>query len=111
MKIKTMPGKQRISAMAQGKYEAAMAGWAPDYADPLTFLETMTSENPQNTSHWKNKEFDQLIKDANGTLLTRLEERDRALKDAEELLLNDAAIAPIYQMGGTKLINPQVKNI
>lgn len=111
MKIKTMPGKQRISAMAQGKYEAAMAGWGPDYADPLTFLETMTSENPQNTSHWMNKEYDQLIKDANGKLLTRLEERDRALKDAEELMLNEAAISPIYQTGGTKLLNPQIKNI
>ena len=111
MKIKTMPGKQRINAMLTGDFEVGMAGWGPDYADPLTFLEIMTSDNPQNYGKWSNKKYDQLVKDANGKLLTDLDARDAALKEAEEIMLDDVAVAPIFQQGQTHLTNPQVKGL
>ena len=39
-------------------------GWSPDYPDPTAFLQTMTKNNAQNNTDW-NKEYDQLLKDAN----------------------------------------------
>lgn len=33
------------------------------------------------------------------------------MKEAEELLLNDAPVAPIYQKGEAHLTNPQVKGL
>ena len=39
------------------------------------------------------------------------EERNAAMKQAEELMLNDAPVAPIYQKGEAHLTNPQVKGL
>ncbi|WP_210143449.1 peptide ABC transporter substrate-binding protein [Staphylococcus sp. GDY8P94P] len=111
LKIKQLPFKQRVNQEHSETFEASLSGWGPDYPDPLTFLEIMTTGNPSNNTAWGNKKYDQLVKDANGKLLKKPEERNAAMKEAEELLLNDAPVAPIYQKGEAHLTNPQVKGL
>lgn len=111
MKIKQLPFKQRVTREQSGNYEASLSGWGPDYPDPLTFLDTMTTGNSQNNTGWGSKEYDKLTKEANGPLLKKTKERNAAMKKAEELLLHEAPIAPIYQKGEAHLTNPQVKGI
>ena len=111
MKIQQLPFKQRVNRELSQNYEASLSGWGPDYPDPLTFLNTMTTGNSQNKTGWSNKEFDKLTKEANGPLLKKPKEREAAMKKAEELLLHDAPVAPIYQKGEAHLTNPQVKGL
>ncbi|EKU48082.1 peptide ABC transporter substrate-binding protein [Staphylococcus massiliensis] len=111
LKVKQMPFKQRLTLEQNETYEASLSGWGPDYPDPLTFLNIMTTGNSNNNTGWSNKEYDQLVKDANGKLLTKPKERQAAMKKAEEMMLNDAPVAPIYQKGQAELINPQLKGI
>ena len=111
MKVKQLPFKQRVNQEHSETFEASLSGWEPDYPDPLTFLEIMTTGNPSNNTAWGSKKYDQLVKDANGKLLKKPEERNAAMKEAEELLLNDAPVAPIYQKGEAHLTNPQVKGL
>jgi oligopeptide transport system substrate-binding protein len=111
VKIKQMPGKQRISAELSGNYETTLSGWGPDYADPLTFLNIMTTGNSQNNTGWGSKKYDKMVKDANGKLLKKPEERDKTLKEAETYYLSEAPVAPIFQQGQAHLTNPQVKGI
>ncbi|WP_210145566.1 peptide ABC transporter substrate-binding protein [Staphylococcus sp. GDK8D75P] len=111
LKIKQLPFKQRVNQEHSEIFEASLSGWGPDYPDPLTFLEIMTTGNPSNNTAWGSKKYDQLVKDANGKLLKKPEERNAAMKEAEELLLNDAPVAPIYQKGEAHLTNPQVKGL
>ncbi|GEQ02071.1 MULTISPECIES: peptide ABC transporter substrate-binding protein [Staphylococcus] len=111
MKVKQLPFKQRVNQEHSETFEASLSGWGPDYPDPLTFLEIMTTGNPSNNTAWGSKKYDQLVKDANGKLLKKPEERNAAMKEAEELLLNDAPVAPIYQKGEAHLTNPQVKGL
>ena len=111
LKIKQLPFKQRVNQEHSETFEASLSGWGPDYPDPLTFLEIMTTGNPSNNTAWGSKKYDQLVKDANGKLLKKPEERNAAMKEAEELLLNDAPVAPIYQKGEAHLTNPQVKGL
>ena len=111
LKIKQLPFKQRVNQEHSETFEASLSGWGPDYPDPLTFLEIMTTGNPSNNTAWGNKKYDQLVKDANGKLLKKPEERNAAMKEAEELLLNDAPVAPIYEKGEAHLTNPQVKGL
>ena len=80
-------------------------------SDPTSFLETMTKGNAQNNTDWSNQEFDAMLKEANGPLLTKEKQRINKLREAEELLLNEAPVAPIYQQGGASLRNPQIKGI
>ncbi|MBO1199346.1 peptide ABC transporter substrate-binding protein [Staphylococcus simiae] len=111
VKIKQLPFKQRVEAELSMNYSMSLSGWGPDYPDPLTFLDTMRKGGSQNGTGWGNKEYDQLLDDANGKLLRKPEERFDAMRKAEYILLDDAAVAPIYQKGTTSLKNPQVKNI
>lgn len=97
MKVKQMPFKQKTNLELAGDFEATYSGWVPDYPDPTAFLQIMTTGNPQNNTDWSNKEYDKLIKDANGKLLQNEDERNATLQKAEEILLNDAPVAPIYQ--------------
>lgn len=111
IKIQQLPFKQRIAREQSENYDISLSGWGPDYPDPLTFLNIMTTGNSSNNTGWGNKAFDQMLKDANGPLLQKEQERNQTLIDAETLLLNDAPIAPIYQKGEAHLTNPQVKNL
>lgn len=111
MKIKQLPFKQRINQEHSETFEASLSGWGPDYPDPLTFLSIMTTGNASNNTGWGNKEYDKLIKDANGKLLQKPDERQAAMKKAEEIMLQEAPVAPIYQKGEAHLTNPQVKGL
>ncbi|MFQ3782371.1 peptide ABC transporter substrate-binding protein [Staphylococcus saprophyticus] len=111
LKIKQLPFKQRLNQESTEAFEASLSGWGPDYPDPLTFLNIMTTDNSNNNTAWSSKEYDKLVKDANGKLLKKPEERNAAMKQAEELMLNDAPVAPIYQKGEAHLTNPQVKGL
>ena len=71
----------------------------------------MTTGNAQNNTGWGSKEYDNLLKKANGELLQKPKERFATMRQAEELFLNDAPVAPIYQKGTATLRNPQVKGI
>ncbi|MBF1992020.1 MULTISPECIES: peptide ABC transporter substrate-binding protein [Staphylococcus] len=111
IKIQQLPFKQRVAREQSQNYEISLSGWGPDYPDALTFLNIMTTGNASNKTGWSNKTYDKLVKDANGVLLKDEEKRNESLVKAEELLLNDAPIAPIYQKGEAHLTNPQVKNL
>ena len=111
VKVKQLPFKQRLAAELSMNYSMSLSGWGPDYPDPLTFQETMRSGASQNNTGWSNKTYDKLLDEANGPLLLKEKERTAALQKAEEILLNDAPIAPIYQKGVTQLRNPQLKNV
>lgn len=111
IKIKQLPFKQRVAREHSENYDISFSGWGADYPDALTFLDIMTTGNSSNNTGWSDKDYDQMLKEANGPLLQKEQERNQTLVDAEERLLNDAPIAPIYQKGEAHLTNPQVKNL
>ncbi|MGV3243562.1 peptide ABC transporter substrate-binding protein [Staphylococcus sp. 11261D007BR] len=111
MKIQQLPFKQRVDREQSENYEVSLSGWGPDYPDPLTFLTIMTTGNASNNTGWSNKTYDEMVKKANGELLQDEEARNETLVEAEELLLDEAPIAPIYQKGEAHLTNPQVKGL
>ncbi len=75
-------------------YEIARAGWIGDYNDPMTFLDMWVSGNGNNDTGWSNAEYDALIQkasqEADGAKRTEL------LQQAEELLLTEGPVIPIY---------------
>ena len=47
--------------MTAGDFDLAMAGWGPDYDDPLTFADLFTSWNKNNRGAYSNPELDALV--------------------------------------------------
>ncbi|MFD3445687.1 ABC transporter substrate-binding protein [Microbacteriaceae bacterium 4G12] len=109
--IKQQPFKQKLDLESKMDYDFTYAGWGPDYPDPMTFLDMFETGNPHNEMSYSNPEYDQIIKDGKGKLLANPKDRLDQLAKAEKILLDDAAIAPIYQRGDAIIQRPYIKDI
>ncbi len=110
--IETMPKKNRLETMKKGEYELGLTRWGPDYADPMTYLELWTTDSNNNNGKWSNSEYDAIIKSAkDGELSLNPEKRWEELKKAEAMVMNEAAILPVYQKGNAVMIKAGVSGI
>lgn len=88
-------------------FEIADAAWIADYNDPMSFLYLQQSATgPQNYGDYKNPKYDALLSSADN-------EPDPArradyLAQAEQIMLHDAPVAPIYFYVSKNLVSPRV---
>ena len=89
-------------------YQISRAGWTGDYPDPNTFLDMWTSWSQQNQTGWADPKYDELIRKAAVTKdpSTRLE----VFQEAEEILMDQLPIIPIYIYTRVYALHPAVKN-
>ncbi|MFC9416710.1 peptide ABC transporter substrate-binding protein [Bacillus mobilis] len=111
IQIKQQPFKQKLQLEQTGDYDISMANWGPDYKDPISYLELFTTDNQNNKMNYSNRHYDELIKKAKSDLVLDQKKRWEALQEAERTLLEDAAIAPLYQMGSAYVQKNYVKGI
>jgi oligopeptide transport system substrate-binding protein len=91
------------------KYDISRAGWIGDFLDPFTFLSIWQSGDGNNQTGWSNPNYDSLLQ-------ASLRERDTAkrlalLKEAENLLLDELPVLPIYWYTRSILVRPEVKGL
>ncbi|MDH7998725.1 peptide ABC transporter substrate-binding protein [Bacillus cereus] len=111
IQIKQQPFKQKLQLEQTGDYDITMANWGPDYKDPISYLELFTTGNPNNKMSYSNPRYDELIKKAKTDLVLEPEKRWGALLEAEQVLLEDAAVAPLYHIGSAYVQKDYVKGI
>lgn len=78
--------------VAKLNYDFAGMGWYGDYNDPSSFLEPFVSDQGSIVTGWKNINYNQLLKKT--TLTLDEEKRYEYFKEAEEILIDNAVIAP-----------------
>lgn len=88
-----------------GNFDMIRYGFSADYPDPYTYLSVWRSDNAGNYGHYNNAEFDECIK---GSITTTGAERDELLLRAEEILITEAAICPLYEVVDTCMIRNNV---
>ena len=111
IQIKQQPFKQKLQLEQTGDYDITMANWGPDYKDPISYLELFTTGNPNNKMSYSNPRYDELIKKAKNELVLDSEKRWEVLREAEQVLLEDAAVAPLYHIGSAYVQKDYVKGI
>jgi oligopeptide transport system substrate-binding protein len=95
--LKVEPKKQRVADIQDGNYEVCLTRWGPDYADPMTYLNMWTTGCSNNYGLWSNSDYDAIIEECTtGDLCTDAEGRWSALYDAEQIIMENAVIAPVY---------------
>ncbi|WP_421384888.1 peptide ABC transporter substrate-binding protein [Bacillus salacetis] len=109
--ISQQPFKQKLEVEQKGNYDFSYAGWGPDYPDPMTFLDMFVTGSSYNQTGFSNEKYDQLINDAQTTLLDDPEKRWEALLEAERILMEEQAISPMFQDGSAYLQRDYVKNL
>lgn len=106
VQLENQEWKTFLDTRHQGTYDIARAGWCADYNEPSSFLNMMLSYSSSNTPHYKNTDFDKLMKQS--LQVKTDEERAKIYQQAETVLDNDSAIVPVYYYVSTRLVKPYV---
>jgi len=106
--IKQVPYRQRLDMEGAHDFEMVVTGWAPDYSDPMTYLELWTTNSGYNHGSYASNAYDEKIEFA----LTSTDRQARmdALFEAEKILLEDGAIMPLQLRRIAMLKNPKLVN-
>ena len=96
-----------LNSLHSKNYQIGRFGWIGDYNDPNTFLDLWVTDGGNNRTGWSNPEYDNLISLASKTFAK--EERFNHFQDAEEILLEELPVMPIYFYVRSLLIQPSVR--
>lgn len=102
-----------------GEYMIARGGWLGDYGDPMALLELFTLNSASNESQWRYKEepvvapHDKNLNPEqeafeNAIIASRSasgKDRDKLLKEAEDVLMNNMVVAPIFYYPFARIID------
>jgi oligopeptide transport system substrate-binding protein len=101
--LQQLSKKTRIDKMTSSDFESVLTRWAPDYADPSAILSMYQSDNVSNYAKFNSPEYDQMLTDAASKYADNTAKRNDALQKANNLLIDSAASAPLYQSGAPVL--------
>ena len=99
--------KSALSDRRTGNYQILVSVWIADYEDPTSFLNLWLSTSTNNFTGWSNADFD-------AALFTAAQkpdspERNALLAHAEEILLREPPLIPIYFYTHVFLLHTSVK--
>jgi oligopeptide transport system substrate-binding protein len=89
----------------EGDYEVARGGWLTDFMDPMGLLAIFTTENAYNDPNYSNARYDELLSTA---AKTRGAEHFEALYEAQEILMTELPIIPVYYYTDVMLVSPDL---
>ncbi|MED5330988.1 MAG: peptide ABC transporter substrate-binding protein [Planctomycetota bacterium] len=98
--------KVYLDSQTQGKYQVSWSAWIADYLDASSFLDIFTSQSSNNRTGWKNAVYDEWVDKANSEVTSR--QRAAYHRRAEQILLTELPIAPVYQRVNVNLVHPRV---
>ena len=98
-----------IETRRKHNFDIARAAWLLDFCDAANLLETLMSASPQNDSGYNNSDFDQAMK--NAAVEMDNAKRINFLHRAEEILMKDMPMLPIYFYSSGMLKSKRVKNV
>ena len=102
--------KVYLDSESRGDYEISRAGWIGDYVDPNNFLDMFICGGGNNRTGWCNKDYDKLIlQDAPREKTDQ--KRFAIFFEAEELLIDEMPIIPIYTYTSKNLVHSSVQNL
>jgi oligopeptide transport system substrate-binding protein len=100
--------KIHYNLLMKQSFSVAEAGWVADYRDAKNFLMWSPSfAKVMNFGSYYNPRFDALMQQADHTVDPQL--RGKLMCDAEQIMLDDVAIAPVYFSVSRTLVSPDVK--
>lgn len=109
VKLENQEWKTYIDTFKQKNFQIARMGWGGDFLDPYPVLNLYSKNSSSNFTNWSNPKFDKLLEQS----LTEQNEEKRfeLLHDAEDVLMEDMPIIPIYFSSQNSLVKKNIKGI
>lgn len=96
-----------LDNLTKQNFQVARENWVGDYIDAMTFIDLFESEGGNNTAGYKNPNYDALVAKAKGANDQGV--RMHAMHEAEQILMDDAVVAPLYFDTNPVLVKENVK--
>ncbi|WP_188432590.1 peptide ABC transporter substrate-binding protein [Kroppenstedtia guangzhouensis] len=109
VKIRTQPLKVYLDSVMKKEFDIAFATWGAAYNDPLYFMDVWVTGAPYNYGGWSDPEYDRLIRAAQNT--RELGKQVRIAGKAEQILVEQAPMVPLYYRSYTYLWRENVKGL
>lgn len=114
VELETSDWKVYLSKINKQNYQIGRMGWVGDFHDPVSFLEPFKyRDNPNiggnNETGWEHPDYADYLDRAE----REIDEKRRAklLRNAEELLIDEMPIIPIFYINLAYLKKPYVQNV
>ena len=101
--------KDRVERQKSGDFDISCARWGPDFPDPITYLNLVSTGNSNNYGKYNNAKYDQLI--AASTTERDAKKRWQMLYQAEDICMSEYAVLPVFQKGAASLQNKKYSGI
>lgn len=88
------------------RWDVARIGWTADYDDPTSFLDVFASGSSENDGSYLSPAFNESLNSAE--MEPNGEKRTELLRRAEQSLLDDYPIVPIYFYNSRRLVKPDI---
>jgi oligopeptide transport system substrate-binding protein len=96
-----------LDELREGAFQAYEIGWVADYPDPENFLDLLFySDSVENHCAYSNPSVDQLLEEAR--VETDVDERLALYHEAEQAIVGDAAVLPLWFETSHYLVKPCV---
>ncbi len=108
--VRLVPSETQVhyAVLRKHDFDVAWAGWVADYRDPKNYLFLFQrATEDMNYGGYDNPRFEALVARSDNT--RDAGQRAQILQQAEQVLLDDTAIAPVYFGVTRDLVSPQVK--
>ncbi|KQL49222.1 ABC transporter substrate-binding protein [Brevibacillus choshinensis] len=110
VKLENKEWKVYLEDLHEGNFQIGRMGWLGDFNDPINFLELYKDKmGGNNDTRWENPKFKELLNQS--SLESDLDKRKKILADAEQVLMDDMPIMPIYFYTQSWVQNPSVKGV
>lgn len=88
------------------KHMIARDGWICDWNDATSMLVLCKSDSGNNHTGWANAEFDAKLAEAD--LAADMETRSKILHEAEQMIIDEMPVAPVYYYTNNFMLKPYV---
>ncbi|MET3291681.1 UNVERIFIED_CONTAM: oligopeptide transport system substrate-binding protein [Brevibacillus sp. OAP136] len=110
VKLENKEWKVYLEDMHQGNTHVFRSGWTGDFNDPINFLALFKEKNGgNNDTFWENKQYQDLLNKS--ALEADPEKRKAILAQAEQILMDEMPIAPIYFYTNSYVKKDNVKGV
>ncbi len=110
VKLNNLDWGAYLQKLEQGTFPMFRLGWGADYPDPENFLTVLLHSKNKgaggNRTFYDNPEVDVLLDEADTS--TDTEKRLKLYQQAEQLIMDDAPIIPVYYSTAYLLVHPWV---
>jgi len=110
VELQAVDSSAYLREQRKGQFQMQSDGWSADYPDPEDFLgKLFASDSQLNYTKYKNDEVDKLLHEAK--IETDRTKRYQLYSEAEQKIVNDATVLPLFWPVAHTLVKPCVKDL